>query len=91
MSEHEELEKLVAEAKRVAQAERPARENIDRLLTEAAERRAKRDSIERKRQHWKEEGERRDKLLSVFFIICFVIGILWFALVFAVALKYLFS
>lgn len=82
MSDDEELKFRIETAKlkdakqqaEFDKAERPARENIDALLAEAAERRAKRDSIERTRRRWKEEGERQQKVLNLIFVFCFGIA-----------------
>lgn len=68
MTENEELEKLVAEAKQ--RAERPPRESINALLQEAAERRAKADQEKRKIAAL-EQTERRLIIAGV------IIGLFW--------------
>lgn len=98
MSDDEELKFRIETAKlkdakqqaEFDKAERPARENIDALLAEAAERRAKRDSIERTRRRWKEEGERQQKVLNLIFIISFGIAGLFGLAAFLAVVKYLF-
>lgn len=90
MTEHQELEKLVAEAKAKLQAERPARENIDALLAEAAVRRAKADSIKKTSRRWREEAERQEKVLNLIFVVCFGIAGLFGLAAFIGLIKWLF-
>lgn len=52
--------------------ERPARENIDALLAEAAERRASRDNIEREMRELETLIERTDRRINIIFIVCFI-------------------
>ncbi len=85
MTEHQELEKLVAEAKAKLQTERPARENIDALLAEAAERRAKADSIEKRIKQQRIKFRETEQRLDLIFIICFVVAGLFAVIIFLAA------
>lgn len=76
MSENDELKILIQEAKQKAafekSQERPARENVDALLAEAAERRARMQGIQRQMREVETLIERTDKRINVIFIICFI-------------------
>lgn len=94
MNENDELKILAFEAKEKADfeksQERPARENIDALLAEAAERRASRDNIEKRIKQNRVEFRQTEKTLDLLFITITALAWIFGLLVVLAVVKYLF-